>query len=468
MAYQQAIEDGNSGATAATKLNDYMARIIYPEDYGAVGDGVADDNTPIADLVTQLNDGTNKSKASSKNTTYLISTVKQLTRNAAIDFPGLIKRTAATTMDTILRLSFGSAGFTQVKVNVDGNSANANTVTGILIDSGSNNTKSEHELGAQECDIGIKITGNVEKIVAKCAIRSNVVGVNINNDGSANTPDEIFLELQGADNDTFILADGTEKISYHAVFKGCEQSDDNTKYVVDHQNGVGKISGVHRGGHGGASVTTNSALKFTFDNFTFYGKGAGSDLRPVLVDAANCQVTGSIELYEWEEGIWVKTCANGSTLRVGKRDTGSVGTGLRLGDFSATKLASFDFKGTLFGTVYALHLDYSRQSTIDVLNIIDGAGILISANSDNNKVYLPKSARATVITNNRTELDNIISYKGVFTNAELEEINGGTFIKGMRVEASADTSVYGELFWNGTNWQSADGKTYNTGTNTWS
>lgn len=468
MAYNQQISDGESGAGGVTKINDYWQRVRYPEDYGAVGDGVADDDTPIGEWVTQLNGGSNKARGSSIFTTYLISTIKQFTRNVIIDFPGTIKRTTASTISTILQFSFGSAGFTSVAINVDGNSLNANTVTGILIDSGSNNTKSRHRLGAQSCTTGVKITGNVEKLVAACDIRSNVVGVNINNDGSANTPDEIYLELAGADNDTFLLSDGTEKTSYIANFQGCEQADDNTKYAIDHQNGVGTIMGGIRGVHGGVMVTTNSALQFKFDNFRLYGKGAGSDLRPILVDAANCLISGQTDLYEWEEGIWIKLCANGSNLKVGKRDTGSVGTGLRIGDFANTKLTSFNFEGTLFGSVYNLHLDYARGSYINILNTIDAGTILISANSDNNTILIPKSSSTKLITNNRTELDNTIIYKGCFTNAELELINGGTFIKGMVVEASADTSVYGRLFWNGSNWKSENGLTYNTGTNTWS
>lgn len=454
--------------TAFTKCNDNFTELygrkIYPEDYSAVGDGSTDDNTPVANYISRLNDGSNKSIGSSLFTTYMVSTVKQITRNVMIDFWGTLKRTAASTADTILQLSFGTAGKTSVKISVDGNSANANVVTGILIDSGSNNTKSSHDLTAEECDIGIKVTGNVEKLVAKCNVRSNIVGVNINNDGSANTPDEIKFEINGADCDTFLLSDGTEKISYVASLD-VEQSDDNTKYAVDHQNGVGTISGGLRGAHGGISISTNSALQFKFDNFRLYGKGAGSDLRPILCDAPNCLVSGQTDLYEWEEGIWIVRCAAGSFLQAGKRDTGSVGTGLRIGDFTNTKLCSFNYQGTLFGTTYALHLDYSRNSRIDVLNVIDSAGILISANSDSNTILIPKASRAIAITNNRTENDNLIYFKGNYTNAELEEITSP--FKGMMVENLSATDACGPAVYTGTAWRSFDGKTYNAGTNTW-
>lgn len=470
MAYQQNISDHEGGASGITKLNDYMARAIYPEDYGAVGDGVADDVTELTEYFSQLSSGSNKSKGSSKKTIYLTSGEIVINSTPNIDFPGLIKRTAASTADVMVTMSLGTANYTEISMNVDGNNNNANPVIGFILDSGTANIKSKHTLAARYCDTGILITDNVEKIQLDAYVTSCIKGVEVFNDGSPDTPDEISVRITGAAIENVFTASGTEKISGKVEFN-CEGNNDNTKYSVEHQNGNWSYHGELRGRYGGFNITGLNALSASFDMIMLAEGTDGANLEALLIDAGNLDCSGKIVLVnDWDAGCWVKSC-NSASLKIIKNDAGSTGTGLRIGDFDNTKQVTgfiLEEGSILFGITMALNLDYSTSGTFNISGILDGGGITIGANSSKNRILIAHANLATVITNNRTQLDNIIVYRGVYSNAELEQINGGTFIKGMIVEASADTSVYGRLFWNGSNWKSENGLIYNTGTNTWS
>lgn len=468
MAYNQQITDGESGAGGVTKINDYWQRVRYPEDYGAVADGVADDDTPLSEYFTQLSLGINKSIGASVKTIYLTSGKYTIEGTPTIKFPGVVKRTASSAQTPLFTLDLGTANFTEIDLNADGNSSNTNPGIGFYLNGGNANVKARHTLAATHFDTGIFITNIIEKTHIDAFPNICGVGVEVNNDGSAATPDEISLRIFAGGCDQVFKATGTEKISGN-LYLNSEGGEDATKYNVDIQNGVWSAIGEVRGCEGGGlSVTTTAAQSVIAKGLTLFGAGSGAALPAVMSDSATCVLDLSLALHNWTDGLWIKRCAGGSFAHITKRDSGSTGTGLRIGDFANSKQAAFNFKGVLFGQTYALHLDYATNSSVDIDLIIDGGGILISANSSGNRININKASSGTVITNNRTQNDNTIIYKGNYSNAELELINGGTFFKGMIVEASSDTTVYGRLFWNGSNWKSENGLTYNTGTNTWS
>lgn len=468
---KQTIQTTDNLPTGRTVINSNFTelydRIIYPEDFNAVGDGIADDTTALTDYFAALSSGANKYVGSSRKATYMVSAAITVTGAPIFSFHGTIKRTTASTQTEILILALGTAGIVDLSVNVDGNSANANPVTGILINSGSNNKKSEFKLAAHECDIGVQIIGNVEKLRVNAHVSSCIVGVNVSNDGSPATPDEIAIVMTGSDCDTFFLADGTEKVSGSVNFD-VEQGDNNTTYAIDHKNGIWTYTGEIRGVHGGVSISTTAALAAKFDLVLLGRTANGSDLNAMLVDSGTCALSGSLLLPEWKEGVWIKACATAS-LQLLRRDSGSTGIGLRLGDNAGGKTVNgFTLLpgSALFG-VTGLYLDKALYCVIDIGSIVDnGSGITISAQSSSNDILLPNFERATVITNNRTENDNNVTYKGSLTNAELELIPSP--FKGMFVRSSADSSVYGGLFRGAANWQSQDGKSYDVGSHSWS
>jgi hypothetical protein len=475
-AQQQTILSADKMPAGTAKINanftQLYGREIYPENYGAAGDGITDDDVPVGSYYTQLSSGVNKSGGNSLEATYMISTTKTLSGNAFMNFSkGVLKRTAGSTATTMVTLAFGTAGFTEVKLNVDGNSLNANPVVGININAGANNTKSVHVLSAVECDTGIKLEGNVEKININSYLRSNVIGFNIHNDGSANTVDEAKINVTGADNDIQFLATGTEKISYSVHFN-VEQSDDPTKYAIDLQNGdANSLSGEVRGcAGGGVSVTTTAALNTVFDNLFLYGVQAGSALQAVLIDAQNDLTSGRVTLSQWNNGVWLKLCKSGSSLELKKRDSGATGTGLRVGDFANSKeVVAFTLQAgsDLFGATNALNLDYSTNSTFHIAQMLEG-GITISANSSGNTIHLHKGLRNRTVTNNRSQDDNLIYYWSLFTNPEIEEIT--TPHNGMYLLGGTDALVRGHMIFYVESlgkWKATNNLTYNATTNVW-
>lgn len=475
MGQQQTILGTDNLSQGKNKINANFTQLygldLYPEYYGAVGDGTTDDFTALGSYFTQASSGTNKSIMQARRATYMTSGALTITGTPTIRFsPGVIKRTTASTATPIVTMNLGTAGIVETDINVDGNSANANTVVGINITAGSNNTKSVHTLSALECDTGIKLEGNVEKINLNTYLRSNVIGFNIHNDGSANTVDEAKINITGSDNDTHFQATGTEKISYSVTFN-VEQADDNTKYAIDQQNGDGTFSGVVRGSAGGGiSVTTTSSLNTVFNDLFLYGVQAGSALQAVLVDAANDLTSGKVTLSQWNDGVWIKTCKSGSSLEIKKRDTGATGTGLRVGDFANSKeVVAFTLQpgSNLFGSTNALHLDYATNCTFNIEQMLEG-NITISANSSGNTINLNKGLRNRTVTNNRTQDDNVIFYKGLFTNAEIEEIT--TPHSGMYLQGCTDAAVRGQIIFyleSTSRWTATNGLDYNAGTNTW-
>jgi hypothetical protein len=460
----------NQATTNTASIAVLYGRDVFPEDYASAGDGTTDDFIGLGSYFTQASSGTNKSIMKARRATYMTSGALTITGTPTIRFsPGVIKRTAASTATPIVTMTLGTAGIVETDINVDGNSANANTVVGINITAGSNNTKSVHTLSALECDTGIKLEGNVEKINLNTYLRSNVIGFNIHNDGTSNTVDEAKINITGADNDTHFLATGTEKISYDVHFN-VEQADDPTKYAIDIQNGDGTIGGEVRGcAGGGVSITTAGALSIIFDNLVLYGVQTGSALQAALVDAQNSLIQGTLTLPQWNNGVWLKQCKTGSAFDIKKRDTGATGTGLRVGDFANSKEISTVtlLPSVLFGTTNALHLDYATNCTFNIEQILEG-GITISANSSNNTINLSKGLRNRAVTNNRTQDDNRIFYKGFFTNTEIEEIT--TPCNGMRLENVTDVSVRDTIIYyleSTSRWTSSNGLEYDSITNTW-
>lgn len=449
-------------------FTELYAREIYPEDYGAEGDGTTDDSAALTSYFAELSSGANKSIGKSRRAIY--STSGEITINSTpfIVFPGLIKRTDASVADVMVSMSLGTANYTEINMNVDGNTLNANPVTGFVFDSGAANIKSKHTLSARYCDTGILITDNVEKIQVDAYVTSCTTGVEVHNDGSSDTPDEISLRISGGAVENVFVASGDQKISGQVEFN-MEGNNDDTKYSVEHQNGSWSYRGELRGRYGGFNITTLNALSANLDVIMYAEGTDGANLEALLVDAGNLDLSGKMLLYsEWNAGCWIKR-VNSASIKIIKADGGSTGTGLRIGDSAGgTTVTGFVLEegSILFGATMALDLDLSASGTFHFGNV-DAGGIRIRSGSSKNRILIPHHLRTTAITNERTQLDNLIFYKGVYSNTELEAINGGTFIKGMIVEASADTTVYGRLFWNGSNWKSENGLTYNTGTNTW-
>lgn len=441
--------------------------IIYPEFYGAVGDGSTDDATDLAEFFTTLSSGANKLIGWMRRSVFMTSIKQTISNTPIILGYGTIKRTLASTIDTIVEMSLGTGGITEIRLNVDGNADNANTCIGTLINSGANNTKAKHELSAKNTTTGHKLMGNVEKVNINYWVSNHTIGVNVHNDGSSATVDEANLMIEGSDCDTFFLADGTEKMSGQVTFS-CEQGESSTLFAIDQQNGYWSYKGEIRGVKNGVKITTTSSYAASFD-LILIGKGALSVLQALLCESATCILKGNLTLAEWNEGVWIKKCAGGSSLQINKRDSGSTGTGLRVGDFAnGGQVASFTLHPSqLFGSTNALHLDYSTNNTFHVENIWEG-GITISANSGGNTIILSKGLRTKTITNSRTQKDNIILFKGLYTNSELESITA--LFNGVRVEGIANQPSYGQIYYNESDaaWHSTSGLTYNTTTNTWS
>lgn len=447
-----------------TNQDERLDRIIYPEDYGAVGNGTTDDYVALNDWASAVNAG-----AYGKMQYKTYATTQPIVFEAAANVDcqgGVIKAVSTFTGNEVVRLELNAQTKINLRLCVDANSLG---IDGVYIADAQALDENFLYLHAKNANDGIKIKGNVEGLNIYAYPVNCLDGVTVDeSDDNLSTPDELFIYLNGRNNRTHFSVRGSEKSSGQVIFNCAQSEIDNFSSVII-ETGWWILSGQLRGIKGGVEITGTTQL-VQFNGLMLNAKGDETDTNPALmVDAPLCYLQGDILMTAWNDKVWIKRCAGGN-LHTGLRDAdGSGGYGIKLGDAANAKECQGMFiSGATGGDTFLLELDNAESCHVNLEKVTSTNTILVSSTSEKNRITLNRFIRAKTITNNRTQNDNLFIYQGVYSNAELEQINGGTFFKGMEVEGSADTSVYGRLFWNGTNWESANGLTYNTGTNTWS
>lgn len=424
-----------------------LLREVYPEDFGAEGDGVTDDAEALQAWADALSSVDYIGRGSAG--IYMTSETITFTGHPNIDFDGVIRRTASSTIDEIVRFDFGSSWFVSVKINVDGNVSNANDCIGIVVDEGLN-VKTDLNLSAWHCSTGIRLTGNFEQSRIFTYVNDNDIGVEVYNDGSSNTPDELWIWVSGAANRTAFKATGDQKCSGVVFFNHEVGGED---YAVIIENGVWSLQGELRGADGGVLVkntlSPTSPLIVDFNSLFLYGERDTNALYALLVDAgSSCLITGDITINRHEKGVWIKECAQGSSLRINRRSsTAANDVGLKLGDTGKTVSGFVLLPGSVLAGVPALNLENCVSSTFNIDNVLSGS-LVIASGSSANRILLPSFEHTTTITNNRTQKDNLVIFTGVLTTTQRNNIPSP--IKGYRCEGVDDGNVIKAMNYNDT------------------
>jgi hypothetical protein len=373
----------------------------------------------------------------------------------------IIKQANGANLAELVDINFSNATSARratVDIHVDGNKSNNTAVTGITV----NSIKKESaviRLSSDQCDIGVRVTGNTEYLKGSLHAGNCGTGVLINTDG-ANTPDELTLDVFAHDCDTFFEASGTNKMTTHIVFS-CEQSN---SYGAKFSQGWHEIHGVLRAvgktGAGGLFIDDDANMAGTIRilggsdaNCTWCADVQGGTLSGLTM------ITGSA----FANGCRILGGTEGSARLIMQQAPAATGTetGLKLGDSAGTALQGFSIlPGSYLSSGNdAINLDNANSCVIDAQGIV--GNIVIASGSYDNTIYIPRRQAETVtFTNNRSAGDNKIIFRGAYTTAEMNTFNGGTSgsgcFKGMEVEA-CPTFDGARCYFDGNMWVPAHG-----------
>lgn len=425
------------------------------KDFGAVGDGIADDSRAIQ-----------RALASAKRivpdfATYAIASTIILDHDASLDLSGtLLRRAARSDPGALVMVAVSNAdGRLQSTstVAVDGNRDGASApITGVEV------VKLKKAMGrldaaALDCDVGVSVSGNVEYARISAHAEGCTLGVDLRSPRSEKaTPDELMLDCFAHDCGTFLMTSGERKMSGTIAF-ACEQSDD---WGVRLQGpGWWELSGIIRGcgkRRGGGLFVDGPQLR---GNLKVVG---GSEL--------NCSWAADIAAARLED---FTLAANGSYAG-GVRIAGGVQgrlnlflqnapaskPGLLLGANAGGEARPLD--GLIIGAGsrivageggIALELADCRNCRISA-GFIAGACV-ISPRAFGNRIEVPRAnALGMRFVNERAENDNRIVFAGVYDLSELEQLNGGRPLEGFEAEMCREFAL-GPARFDGVAWRRA-------------
>lgn len=423
------------GGTVSDAINH-----ITPEQKGATGDGAADD---YAALVSARNTG---GHVVSRDKTYAITSTLNLTGTATLDIAGSkITQANNTDLDKLVTINIASpgGGISELQWNsrivVDGNRDNNTTaVTGIEV------TKVKKCFGsatlvAMRCDTGVRLTDQVEYADLNIHVDSCGTGLEAVSTSST-TPDEVMVKLFAHACDTLFHAHGTNKMT-GTVLLACEGSQD---WAINIEQGKWKLLGEARGCGklGGGGLRLNGSVNTTVLSGDLMLFGGSNENCEWLAELISGQVASAkLQLGEnYLAGCKIWGGTEGS-LHLHMDALPQAGDGLVLGDASGTFLNNFVI---LPGSRIGAPSGFNAVNMVRCQNCIVDPGYLtgqvtIGSACTQNTLFIPRrQATSVTIVNNRTQRDNLIVYRGRYTLAALNGLNGGTLFKGMQAEMVED------------------------------
>ncbi|MBV7394547.1 hypothetical protein [Mameliella sediminis] len=388
-----------------------------------------------------------------------LSNPVHLRQNAALARLGdvVFKQADGAELGELIRVTLSNgadARAAAVDLRVDGNrSNNTADVTGIVLNQVKRDQSLLH-LGASDCHVGVEITNQVEYITAFVQADGCDTGLLIRPNG-ATTPDELLLFMNAHNCTTFFTCEGASKMSGAVTF-ACEQSDGT---AVKIRQGWWDLSGIVRG-----CATAEAGVGLLIE------KDPASAVSPYV--SGTLRIAGGSDTFcEWAADIQDGTLENlqlncissyASGVRIDGGVSGSAcialqtapasGVGLELGE--TAQLNGFHL---LPGSRISGGVNVTNCASC-VLEFSHLVGtITIGSGSFDNTLYIPRrQGEIVTFVNNRTQQDNKIIFRGAYTLAEMNDLNGGAPFKGMEVEQCQD---YGgaRAYFNGEVWVPSHG-----------
>lgn len=373
----------------------------------------------------------------------------------------VFKQENSANLSELITINLSNSVYTRmadINLYVDGNKDNNTAVTGIKATQIKRNSN-RVSLSASDCDVGVNITDQVETAKIDVYADNCGTGLLINADDTV-TPDELIVDLCAHDCDTFFETSGSHKSTGIITF-ACEQS--NTTAVKINQ-GYWEIHGVIRGC---STSSLGSGLLIERDASSVFPEtpNVSGNIRIFGGDNTNCEWAADIQsgsldalnIYtkgDYANGVRIAGGVLGSA-RIKVDQLADSGDELELGDAS-NYLTAF----TLLPPSYAYRTNLVKCKTC-VLNFSYVAFLTISADSFDNTIYIPREyAGSLSITNNRTQQDNKIIFRGAYTIVELNALNGGTggsgCFKGMEAE-QCNTFAGARAYFDGNQWVPSHG-----------
>lgn len=406
-----------------------------PEMFGAAGNGTTNDSPAFADALAS-----GERIESFGQRVYRLGTRLNVNGPASLNIKGGAYLTQADGENLAeivsINISNGPSALQHdCTIVVDGNSANNTTsVVGIKL-SKLKKAFGRADLAAMDCDTGIEVTDQVEYAQLNLHANTCTTGVHIFSTPSDQkiTPDEIIANVFAHNCSTGLLIDGTNKMT-GTIVCAIEQT---SGWGVDIQQGWWQLSGIARGvgsqDTGGMRAGANAKLRGSIEvacsgaEWAFYAVN-GAQLEALQIVASNTFDKGAIV----EGGV-------GGSMQLVMRNNPDERIGLQLGQSTGPAVNDFhllpgsELRGRADGT--ALVLERARSCVIELTRCL--GMIEISSNSFDNTIIIPQSDAISNVTftNNRTQEDNVILFRGGYNLSEMNAFNGGSPFKGMRVEA---------------------------------
>lgn len=152
----------------------------------------------------------------------------------------------------------------------------------------------------------------------------------------------------------------------------------------------------------------------------------------------------------YSKGARIAGDVDGS-VRVTQVSSPNSGVGLELGDASLGALNGFvlDPLSTIRGDIVTAN---ARNLLVEALRMV-GTEITIGSDVFDCTFMIPqRDAESIAITNNRTQLDNKVIFRGTYTLTQLNGLNSGTLFRGMEAEG-CQTYEGQRVFYDGADWR---------------
>lgn len=421
-----------------------------PDSYGAVLDGVTDDTATFQIALSSAS----KLEAQSEAVASVSDTLDVPSSARWVDLrPITIRQEDGANLDKLISHHGYGNDHGQFRARLDGNRANNSTpVIGCQVDATMAGDLVDFDISGRNCDTLLKIVKEVEH----CNIRASARGCGtvFEIDTTTNTSDENNIEVYGYQSDTLFKTTGTSKSSGQVDVFG--EVIDN--WGVDLENGWYSLGGVVRGcggsSGGGCRVTSTSGGRVHFRGLQLYGATPtpNNGTWGLMMDSTSTWCEGDLILGAFDGGAWIKSCQEGSKLRLNVSTAAAYSDGLRLGDVANNKTVNASaFDVAVAGAAeYGVNVDKAKNSTIRMHGEVTGtlAGVRISNASFDNRLEIGRGmALSVTLVNERTACDNVILFQGSYTPSDIAQINGGNYFPGMwleemRLEGGLRSSAY--------------------------
>ncbi|AUR96835.1 pectin lyase fold protein [Vibrio phage 1.233.A._10N.261.51.E6] len=431
---------------------------IIVRDFGAAGDGVADDTSPIVDAV-QAAASYHRAGASLKSVTgidgdiYLISGVIDIT-GASLDMYGSVIKLAdnfqfgtAITFD-----GTGVVGGCTIAATIDGNRSNQSfNVKAMSIES-LTSPLSDIRIRGNDCNTLLRVSGNTEKIDFNLKATTTEIVVNEENgtgEGDV-TPDEnrfnIFCDSCG----TAYRRHNADSTSY--VFIHSENAIGNNSYLIDVSGGskVVKVGGMIRTPQNTMLFDALSVTLF-LDNLVVFAPSTDG------LRINNCQcINGTVHFNATAEpsssayGLVIGKSRYGGILNYTNIEKSPLATyGVRIGSGTSVSCDNLIFNAS--GLNLHLDIQFAKRCTF---NLQDATLVNIGESSESNTIRLSSNF---ISDNNQLNNQqpvagaNKVFIDGSITNAVLNAYSYPT--AGMEATLVRGSAGYTGAIYDGAAWK---------------